>query len=86
VWKIFKTSSIEPAANHPDVSWTEFLNSQAAVARDFFTVDTTLVHRCYVLIFIHVPTRQVFHAGITANPTGQWTAQALRNLFSPPPR
>ncbi|MCP3854769.1 MAG: transposase, partial [Actinomycetia bacterium] len=34
-----------------------------------------------MLFFIHVPSRQVFFAGATANPTGAWTTQAARNLF-----
>ena len=34
-----------------------------------------------MLFFIDVPTRQVFFAGATANPTGTWTTQAARNLF-----
>jgi transposase InsO family protein len=33
------------------------------------------------LFFIDVTTREVFFAGITANPTGAWTTQAARNLF-----
>ncbi len=63
------------------MTWTAFLRSQAAVACDFFTVDTAMLHRYYVLFFIHIPTRQVFYAGVTANPTGAWTTQAARNLF-----
>jgi len=51
------------------------------VACDFFTVDTAILRRYYVLFFIHVPTRQVFYAGATTNPTGAWTTQAARNLF-----
>ena len=51
------------------MTWTEFLHSQAAVACDFFTVDTTFLRRYYVLFFIKVQTREVFFAGVTANPT-----------------
>ncbi|MCP3876788.1 MAG: transposase family protein, partial [Sulfitobacter sp.] len=54
---------------------------QAAVACDFFTVDTAFLRRYYVLFFIHVNTRAVFFAGVTTNPTGAWTTQAARNLF-----
>jgi len=63
------------------VTWSEFLRSQAAVATDFFTVDTATLRRYHVLFFIHIETRQVFFAGVTANPTGAWTTQAARNLF-----
>jgi hypothetical protein len=63
------------------VSWTEFLHSQAAVACDFFTVDTATLRRYYVLFFINIQTREVFFAGVTSNPTGTWTTQAARNLF-----
>ncbi len=81
VWKILNTSGIDPAPDRSDVTWSQFLHSQAAVACDFFTIDTALLRRYYVLFFIHIPTRQVYLAGLTANPTGDWTTQAARNLF-----
>ncbi len=81
VWDILKTNSIDPAPKRSEVTWSQFLHSQAAVACDFFTVDTALLRRYYVLFFIDVSTRQVFYAGTTANPTGAWTTQAARNLF-----
>ena len=81
IWQILKNNDIEPAPNRSDITWSQFLHSQTAVACDFFTVDTALLRRYYVLFFIHIPTRQVFFAGITTNPTGAWTTQAARNLF-----
>ena len=81
VWKILKASAIDPAPKRSEVSWSQYLHSQAAVACDFFTIDTAMLRRYYVLFFIHIPTRQVFYAGVTANPTGTWTTQAARNLF-----
>lgn len=81
VWQILTDNGIDPSPNRSDVTWTEFLRSQAAVACDFFTVDTAFLRRYYVLFFIHIRTREVIFAGITANPTGEWTTQAARNLF-----
>jgi hypothetical protein len=70
VWQILKTSGLDPSPNRSDVTWTQFLHSQAAVACDFFTVDTAFLRRYYVLFFINVNTREVIYAGVTANPTG----------------
>ncbi|MCP3910593.1 MAG: transposase, partial [Actinomycetia bacterium] len=81
VWRILKQHSIDPAPQRSEVTWSQLLHSQAAVACDFLTVDTALLRRYYVLFFIDVTTREVFFAGITTNPTGPWTTQAARNLF-----
>ncbi|MCP4103899.1 MAG: transposase, partial [Lentisphaerae bacterium] len=81
VSQILTDNSIDPTPHRSDVTWTEFLHSQAAVACDFFTVDTAFLRRYYVLFFIRIQTREVIFAGITANPTGEWTTQAARNLF-----
>ena len=82
VWSILKTAGIDPAPNRASQTWTTFLRSQAAglVACDFFTVDTVLLRRFYVLFFIELETRRVHLAGITPHPTGAWTAQAARNV------
>ena len=81
VWQILTNTGIDPSPNRSDVTWTGFLHSQAAVACDFFTVDTVMLRRYNVLFFINVNTREVIFAGVTANPTGDWTTQAARNLF-----
>jgi putative transposase len=83
VWAILKTAGINPAPNRTSVSWTTFLRNQAAgiVACDFFTVDTVMLRRYYVLFFIELETRRVHLAGITTNPTGAWTTQAARNIM-----
>jgi len=81
VWRILKQHGIDPAPQRSATTWTQFLKSQAAVACDFATVDSALLRRYYLLFFIDVTSREVFFAGVTANPTGPWTTQAARNLF-----
>jgi putative transposase len=82
VWTILKNAGFDPAPGRTFESWTTFLRSQAAaiVACDFFTVDTVMLRRYYVLFFIELETRCVHLAGITTNPTGAWTTQAARNF------
>jgi len=83
IWSILKTAGIDPAPGRTAESWTAFLRAQTAgiVACDFFTVDTVMLRRYYVLFFIELDTGRVHLAGITTNPTGVWTTQAARNLM-----
>jgi putative transposase len=82
VWVILKRAGVDPAPGRNTESWTTFLRAQAAgiVACDFFTIDTVMLRRYYVLFFIELDRRSVHLAGITTNPTGAWTAQAARNF------
>src|SRR5438270_6968682 len=61
IWTILKNAGIDPAPDRSSDSWTTFLRAQAAgiVACDFFTVDTVLLRRYYVLFFIELHTRRV---------------------------
>lgn len=43
-------------------------------------VETVLLKRLYVLVFIEHGTRRLHLAGVTARPTGAWAAQQARNL------
>jgi putative transposase len=70
-----------PAPRRSGPTWTQFLRAQAEgiVACDFFTAETIRLKTLYVLCFIHLSTRQVVVAGVTANPDSAWVTQQARN-------
>jgi transposase len=82
VWEILKRAGTDPAPTRSGPTWSQFLSAQAhrIIACDFLHVDTVLLRRLYVLIFIEYGTRRLHVAGVTANPTGSWVAQQARNL------
>ena len=82
VWEILRAAGIDPAPRRSDPTWRQFLHAQAAgiVAVDFLHVDTVLLKRLYVLVFIEHGSRRMHLGGVTAHPTGEWTAQQARNL------
>jgi putative transposase len=80
--RLLSGAGLGPAPRRGGPSWREFLRSQAAsmIACDFFTVETILLRRFYVLFFIAHANRRVWLAGCTRNPTGEWVTQQARNL------
>jgi hypothetical protein len=74
-WHRAHTSAIRP-------NWAEFLRAQATtmLACDFFTVDTVLLRRLYVVFFIEIDTPRIYLIGITAKAVGEWVTQQARNL------
>jgi putative transposase len=86
VWEILHAAGIDPAPRRPGPAWRQFLHAQAAaiLAVDFLHVDTVLLNRLHVLVFIEHGTRRMHLGGVTAHPTGEWTVQQARNLALTP--
>jgi putative transposase len=82
VWAILRRHGVDPSPMRSGPTWAEFPRSQATslLACDFFSVDTVLLKRLYVLFFIELDTRRVQVTGVTAHPTGSWVVQQARNL------
>jgi putative transposase len=83
VRRILCRHRLRPAPRRSGPNWTEFLRMQAAgmLACDFLTVETVGLTRLYVLFVVELDRPRVHLAGVTAHPTGEWVAQAARNLL-----
>jgi hypothetical protein len=83
VRRILRRHRLGPAPRRSGPGWTAFLRAQAAgmLACDFLTVETVGLTRLYVLFIVELDRRRVHLAGVTAHPTGDWVAQAARNLL-----
>jgi transposase InsO family protein len=79
--RILSDHELGPAPRRA-TTWRAFMKAQAAhiVATDFFTVDTVLLRRLYVLFFIELGRRRIWIAGVTPHPRASWVTQQARNL------
>ncbi len=70
VWEILRAAGIDPVPRRPGPTWQQFMHSQAAgiLAVDFFHVDTVLLKRLYVLVFIEHGTPRMHLGVVTASP------------------
>jgi putative transposase len=82
VWEILHAAGIDPAPRRAGPSWRQFLAAQshAILACDFLVIETVLLKRLYVLVFIEHGTRRLHLGGVTAHPSGAWAVQQARNL------
>jgi putative transposase len=78
---LLRRHGLGPAPRRTGPTWAQFLRAQAEgiVACDFFTVETIRLKTLHVLFFIHLSSRRVIVAGVTAHPDSTWVTQQARN-------
>ena len=83
VWNILHKAGIDPAPRRSGPTWKQFLAAQAEhiLAVNFLHVDTINLQRIYALAQLEHGSRRAHLLGVTANPSGEWTAQAARNFL-----
>jgi putative transposase len=83
VRNVLRAAGVPPAPQRDQSDWRSFLRQHAAttLACDFLTVDTVLLRRLYVLVFICIGTRRIEYVACTSSPDGAWMLQQARNLL-----
>ena len=83
VRNVLRAAGVPPVPERDQLDWRSFLRQHAAstLACDFLTVDTVLLRRLYVLVFICIGTRRIEYMACTSNPDGAWMLQQARNLL-----
>jgi transposase InsO family protein len=81
---VLRRHGLRPAPRRLGPTWSQFLHAQAqlVLATDFFTVDSVLLRRYYVVFVVEVHSRIVHLPGVTAHPDGCWATQVARNFVA----
>jgi putative transposase len=74
----------QKATKKPPIPWTTFVHAhvETMVSCDFFTkriLTLRGIRNAYVLVFIHLGSRKVFHSPSTYHPNSAWVMQQARN-------
>jgi putative transposase len=86
VGNVLRRHGVPPALQRKrTTSWAAFIRAHLAppAGTDFFTVEVFTLRGLltyYVLFFIHLESRKIDVAGITAHRTEQWMKQMARNV------
>jgi transposase len=80
--RILRRQGLPPAPRRRRTTWRAFLAQHRSqlLDCDFFTVDTLLLQRLYVLFFVELGSRRLYLASCTAHPTAARVTQQARNL------
>jgi hypothetical protein len=83
VRNVLTAAGVPPAPERNRLDWRSFLRQHAAttLACDFLTVDTVLLRRLYVLVFIRIGSRRIEYVACTSSPDSAWMVQQARNLL-----
>src|SRR6266849_9494567 len=82
IHRLNRRTRIGPAPWRSRYTWKAFLRAQASaiVLTDFLSVDTVLLKRLYVLLYMELATRRVIWFAVTDRPDAAWVTQQARNV------
>jgi putative transposase len=76
--KLLRRNRVGPAPLRSRQTWKAFLRAQASAIglTDFLSVDTVLLKRLYVLLYMELATRRVIWFAVTDRPDAPWVTLA----------